>query len=394
MILRVLSIFKIMKILFVVNADWYFCLHWLARARSAVESGYEIYVLSPKTSPEYTAKIEEAGCIKIDLKLDRSSLNLFSEILLVKDIYHNFKKIKPDLVHTITLKPNLYGLFISRFLRIPIVASVTGLGIVFSDKKKAPLKNLLISLYRIALKGARPKKLLFESQEDMDYFIRLKLMNSQDGVKVNGAGVDTEAFAPREMQSENGTVFLFAARLLKSKGIMQLVEAFDTLPKELSSKAELIVCGIEDEDSPDGLSKEDIGKIEKSKNVSYLGQRDDINELMSSVDVVCLPTLYGEGIPRILIEGAASGKALIASNRGGCKEICKNGYNGMLLDDVSANSLKDVITDFIGDNKKLSSYGDFSRKLVLESFDQRFIISQNLEIYSEMLEKNNLDMIN
>lgn len=376
-----------MKLVYVVNADWYFCLHWLARAKNAVESGYEVYVLAPKTSEECSRKIENAGCKKIDLILDRSSLNIFSELSLLKEMYRGIKKINPDVVHSITVKPNIYSLIISRLLNIPIASSVTGLGIVFSDPRKRTLKKLLVSLYRFSLKGKRSKKLLFESQEDLDYFKNLKLISAENCVKVNGAGVDTDQFSPKFVaeEGERKIRFLFAARLLKSKGLTQLAEAFDQLPHNLSGKIELLVCGIEDFSSPDGLTKEDITKIKQLKNVVYLGQRDDIDELMDSVDVVCLPTLYGEGIPRILIEGASSGKALIASNRGGCKEICINDYNGVLLNDVCVNDIQAAIAKIASDGAKLKSFGENGRSLVLEKFDEKFVISQNNDVYSQLL---------
>lgn len=375
-----------MKLVYVVNADWYFCLHWLDRAVAAMKNGYDVYVISPETSEKYTNIITEAGCKKIHLKLSRSGLNPAAEIATLFFLSKQLKQIQPDLIHSITVKPNLYCGLISKFNKLPLIASVTGLGLIYSDNKYQILRFLISSLYRFIFKG-KTNKVLFESQDDLNLFVSEKIIDENMAVKVNGAGVNTALYSPNcglDWRAKP-LVFVFAARLLHSKGVMELVKAFNLLDASVRAEAKLIVAGIEDVGSKDSLSTDDMELLKTSDGIEYIGRCDDMPVLLQNAHVVCLPTTYGEGIPRILIEAASCGKVILTSDLGGCKEICISGFNGIALSDVSACSLSEAISMLVSNRALLLEYGTNGRKLVLDKFDQELIIEQNLSLYKDLV---------
>ena len=228
--------------------------------------------------------------------------------------------------------------------KIPVVCSITGLGVVFSHRShKNRIIRLLISFcYRVI---SRNKKsiLLFENNSDKELFISKNIVPEARAKRISGAGVDIEAY--NHTYEEDGSVvsILFAARLLADKGLKSLVEAVRIM-RQRALSVELRVAGIFDESSQNAISRQEIKEWSDQEDIIWLGTRTDMSRLISSSSIVCLPTTYGEGIPRILIESCASGRAVVTTDVSGCNEFVIDGYNGLLVPPNDTPALVEALT--------------------------------------------------
>ena len=378
-----------LKILYLVNADWYFCLHWIDRAKYFIDRGYEIHVASPITSEDEVKKISEAGIFFHPLGLSRaniSPLSLIQEFLRFNKI---IKTIKPDLINSITVKPNVLGGLCSIMHKIPVVCAVTGLGVSFSKESlKSKLSRFfIVKAYNVIAKYNSSSKFIFENDVDLELIQRESRLTNDQTVRVYGAGVDAQLFSKTDRLDNPTLKLFFASRLLKSKGIMFLVEAIEALNKNDCSVT-LDIAGIEDLSSDDALLASDMFKLKNTNNVNFLGRVDNVNELISKYDLVCLPTFYGEGIPRILIEAAASGRAILATNTGGMCEICINGFNGYVVKPKSVSSIIEAIKKYQENRCLLTKHGEMGRQLFEKKFTNEAVFSVFSKVYESLILDN------
>lgn len=291
--------------------------------------------------------------------------------------------LRPDLVHTITIKPNILGGLIASYYRIPTLLSVTGLGRAFD--KTAPLyfviaRFLTINIYKL-ISSYEKNHFVFENASDRTLLIEHNAVLQTNASVVNGAGIDTDKFKPVARQT--GTNVLFASRLIWSKGLKDLIEA-----KRLATGSEkdfhLFVAGIVDCDVNDSIPLSYLEELHEEGLITWLGQVDDMPRLLETVDLVVLPSTYKEGIPRILIEAASCGKPLIATDIPGCRDIVINGSNGILVPPHSALSVLHAIDEILKNPLIYQNYSKASRKLVLERYSNSIVYEQFLSIFRKI----------
>lgn len=377
-----------MKLLFVANVDWYFNLHWLDRAISAIDNGYEVHVAMGFTDKKYVEIFKNLGFKVHMLNLARTSTNPFYEIRSFLDIYKLIKFINPDLLHTITIKPNLYCVIANRMNRIPMVSTFPGMGTLKVSNSFFHRVILFFSLKLLSLFSFKNKNIfLFENDEDCGLFTSRKILPVRNLIRVFGAGVDPDEFCfmPRSKKASRCLKILFASRLLTNKGLLDLVDACNRL-KLLNYDIELSVAGIFDMDSPFSITKEVINKLEEDGKIKWLGQRDDMANLINDCDVVALPSTYGEGVPRILIEACFVGRAIITTPLGGCKDICVDNVNGFLVQPNSPDSIFEALKKFYVTQSLIEKFGYKSRELVEKKFSSHAIKRQNIAIYQQLLD--------
>ncbi|MEZ8695449.1 glycosyltransferase family 4 protein, partial [Vibrio splendidus] len=316
------------------------------------------------------------------LSLKRKSVNIFKELFILSELKNLLTSINPDLIHCVTVKPNIYTGVLNRlYLKKPIIYSVTGLGAIFSSSsfKFKILKKIVSCLYRfISINSSR---IIFENNEDYELFNELEIIRNGNGVVIKGAGIDLDRFLPSP-PPYNRTV-LFAARLLRDKGLHELVEA----KKILSSRGinfVLKVAGITDKDVSSAISMQQIDSWSGNGDIVWLGNVSDMPNLIKTCDIVCLPTTYGEGVPRILIEAASCQRAIITTNVVGCREIVSDEYNGLLVEPSNSKALANALETLLSDNKKIKSFGINSRKKVEDEFSQELVFEKTLKVYDQL----------
>lgn len=371
------------SIVFVINADWYFELHWLDRAEYFKSLGYTIHIISNFDTVKIKNNLIRNGYICHHLELKRKSINLFSELATYIKLKKLLDMINADLVHSITIKPNIYSGLLNRFLfKKPIIYSITGLGAVFSSSKLKfiVLKRFIIKLYKLV--STECSHFIFENSEDYLLFKQIGILKYDNGSVIKGAGIDLLKFKS-SAPPLNGTI-LFASRLLEDKGLRCLIEAQRIL-REKGCQFSLNVAGIIDRDVSSAIPIEQIEKWSLDGEINWLGNVKDMPNLILKNDVICLPTTYGEGVPRILIEAASCQRPIITTDVAGCREIVSHGINGYLVAPNNPILLASFLQNLLEDKNKLIEFGKKGRAKVEEEFSQEIVFEKTLYLYQQLL---------
>lgn len=372
-------------LLYVVNVDWYFALHWLARACAARDAGYAVHVATRCTDKKNFERWKNLGLIAHHIPFDKISTNPFKETVCLCKLKGLIRSLSPTLVHCVTVKPNLYGGLLGIHFGIPSIKSVTGLGAVFSNPgfKFLVLRKLVLLGYRF-IDRLGEGAFIFENNEDHRFFKNRAVAVRQPAELIRGAGVCLDTFPFRKPIAKNGTTILFAGRLLKDKGLAILVDAV-TRARQQGISLDLEVAGILDDNAVDTISPKILDTWHRRGLLRWLGEIRDMPELIAKSDVVALPTRYGEGVPRILLEAAATGRALIASDVAGCRDVVIDGVTGLLVppDDVSA--LTTAIIELARNPVKRKKMGEAGAAMVSQRFSESLVVAETLNVYAKML---------
>lgn len=373
------------KLLFIVNVDWYFKLHWLPRAIAAKEAGFDIIVATHFTSPAIRTELRKLGFSLRPLFLDRKSINPAKNLITKQRIAKLIDKVSPDIVHSITVKPNVYAGLACTQRNIIQIMSVTGLGLSFSSKKIKPRisKKIIKFLYKKVAKNPL-SHILFENDDDRDLFYRFGIADKSRLTTIAGAGVNLIEYPYREELESESPIILFAARMLWDKGLKDLISAANILRKK-GFVFKLSVAGILDEESSAAIPETQILQWHKQGDINWLGRVNKMPELITNSSIVCLPTCYGEGVPRFLIEAAAIGRPIVTTDVSGCRDIVKNGESGILVPQNNANELAIALESLLLNKNKRRDCGFKARQLVEGHFSQENVVKCTLAIYNRML---------
>lgn len=300
------------------------------------------------------------------IPLANGKLNPFFDLRTFSQYYCLIKKGQFDAVHTYTAKPNIYSSIAARLAGVKhIYPTVNGLGYVFIDGhgfKKRALRVVISCLYKIAFACAA--KVFFQNPDDMAEMVRRRLISEKKCVVVPGSGIDLEAFPYAEPGPEN--VFLFAARLLFSKGIHTYAAAAEIV-KKTHPEARFLVAGAMSS-NPDGLTEEDLERCISSGILEYLGEVEDMPAALAGCSVLVLPTYYREGVPHVLLEAMSTGRAILTTDVPGCRETV-NGENGFLVEPKKEEALAEKMLWLLEHPGAVREMGQKGREYAEERFD-------------------------
>ncbi len=358
------------KILIVTNKESNILSFRSELVLKTIENGYDLYIATPDTGQ--IEEIRKLGFKEIfTYKIDRHGVNLFSEFKLYKVLKKIIANLKPDLILTFTIKPNIYCGIAARKLKIPCIANITGLG---GAVHGGGIKNKIFSkLYKYGIK--KNVYTFVQNTEIEEFCIKNKIKNT---ILIPGSGVNLEKFNKKEYPVSQITKFLFVGRVMKDKGVNELKDAFLKL-FETNQNVELRIIGEVEYDF------ENVFEGLEHKNIFYLGKQSNVIKYISEASCIVLPS-YHEGMSNALLEGAACARPLICSNIAGCKETLVEGYNGYLCNVRDANSLYEQMLKFANlTNKEKEQMGKNSYDLVIEKFDRNIVINKYLEIIYKVI---------
>ena len=369
------------KLLFLVTEDWYFCSHRLPPARAAQAAGYDIVVATRVGSrgPE----IEAEGFKLVPLELQRRSRNPLRELAAIAQIVRIYRKERPDIVHHVALKPVLYGSLAALFAGKPcVVNALAGMGFLFTSGSRLAtvLRAVVSRLFRYLLNSGR-NLLVLQNPDDADMLVSGGLVVSDRIRLIRGSGVDVQRFASTP-ESQTPAVVMLASRMLWDKGIGEFVEAARQL-RQRGSAARFVLVGDGDPDNPASISENQLKTWHDSSVVESWGHCGDMPGTLAQAHIVCLPS-YREGLPKVLLEAAACGRALIATDAPGCREIVRHGINGLLVPLRDAVSLADAIERLLGDADLRRVMGQQGRRMVESEFSEAIVAQQTLAVYREL----------
>lgn len=313
-------------------------------------------------------ELEEMGCKLFNIPIDRRGINLIADMKLMYRYLSILRREKPELVITYTIKPNIYGGIVCRFLNIPYAMNITGLGTAF--ERGGILTKFVTILYKIACKKA--KVVFFENSANKGIFLEKKIIVKEQACLLNGAGVNLEKYPLAEYPREETIKFLFVGRVMEEKGINELLRAMKRLISD-GVKAELHVLGEYEEDY-----KELIETYEQEGWIHYHGYQKDVRPFIHTSHCFVLPSWH-EGMANTNLECAASGRPVITSNIPGCKEAVIDGVSGYLSERKNAENLYCVMKKFIQlsyeDRKEMGIKG---RKHMEKYFDKKIIVKETI----------------
>ena len=368
-----------MKTILFANTDWYLFNFRLDLARYLRDQGCEVVLMSPPG--EYGMRFEGEGFRWICLPMDRRSLNLFSEMRLLKHIYSIYKRESPDVVHNFTIKSVVYGALAAQVAGIPTrIHAVTGLGHIFISQsfKARFLRPVVKRLLRQALRGD-DSRLILQNPDDKQLFIDLKLIDPDHIHLIRGSGVNTDYFMPVRRERGKKIKVLLASRLIWEKGIREYADAAALLAHR-AGEIEFLLAGATDYGNPSSVPEAEIKAWQQSGLLKVVGHVDDMRQLMSEVDLMVLPS-YREGVPRGLIEAASMQLPIITTDAPGCREIVEDGVNGILVPVGDAQALAKEIEYLLDNPQTCTAFGIAGRKKVVNEFDQRHVFQQTWDVY-------------
>ena len=367
------------KLLFIVNVDWFFISHRLPIALAALDKGYEVHLAT--TITEFDNKLRSKGIIVHPITFKRYGFNPFILINSFIQILFLYFRIKPNLVHLVTIQPVILGSIAAKFQSsISVVAAISGLGFVFSSKGiYADIRRyIVINMYRFAL---TKKKIcvIFQNQTDMKTIIHNTGLEKSKVVLIKGSGVDLSKYKKTPIPKDNKIV-LFAGRLLKTKGLKEFLYAASCLNK----KAKFVVAGKLDLENRDSIAEEELYESIQKKHIKYIGNNKNMESIISNSSIVCLPSYYGEGLPLILIEAASSGRPIVTTDHPGCRDAIIDGVSGILVPIRDGEALTKTIRLLLDNYDLMKKMGKNARKFAEKNFDIKLVIHKHLEIYSNL----------
>jgi glycosyltransferase involved in cell wall biosynthesis len=373
-------------VVIICNVDWYFNLHWLHRANAIIENGWSIHLITTFTDNKIKADLQALGITCHNQKIRRHALNPFINLIELFQIGRIVWDVEPSLIHGITIKPNIYGGLLAKLKNIPAIKSITGLGIIFSGQSLMYriLRPLIRALFKVT--SSNNHQYIFENIDDLSTFKDSNISRQENLNLIRGAGIELSEFSHVPIPKVGNTFrLLFAGRLLFDKGLQDLVLVTSNMRLH-KPKIELIVAGIPDPESRGAIPELTLDNWAKNGLIQWQGKVNDMQSMISSCHAVCLPTKYGEGLPRILLEAASVGRPLIATDVQGCRDIVIDGLTGILIPINDLNKLSQAIETLCHNEEMCKSMGLAGRHRVEEHFSNQLIIAQTMRCYEKACE--------
>lgn len=366
------------SILFNVNVDWFFIDQFIPLAVKAQAEGYDINVIAIEEEG-LGNQIRSYGFNFFPLSGKRGSTNLLFEIKLFYQIFKIYKRVRPDVVHQLTVKPVLYGTLIAKLIGLKkIINTITGLGTSFTFTSNFIRRFFISFSYWFVLKGSNIQ-LVVLNQNDNNFFNSVSRLKENQIHIINGTGVDLDEFKYTKESNSSYIKILFVGRIIKDKGLIDLVEACKIL-FESGYKFQLLIAGKWDTENESAINKDLIKEWLKLSYILFLGYIEDIKPVLCECNIFCLPS-YREGLSLSLTEAAAIGRPIITTNVPGCKEVVKNGINGFLVEPRNAEELAEKLSILIKNKKLRTRFGKASRKTAIDLFDIHQINQEYIRLY-------------
>lgn len=335
-----------------------------------ISKGHEVFISVP--NGDFIDEMKQMGCRFIETEISRHGTNPLTDLALTKKYCAIIKSVKPDIVFTYTIKPNVYGGIACQLCKVPYVANVTGLGTAVENG--GILQKITLALYRTGLRKA--KRVFFQNQANLDFMLRHKVVRGAYSL-LPGSGVNLERFAPLPYPDEtDGIHFVFISRIMREKGIDQYLEAASSLRAKRSNlPLHFHICGF--------CEKEYQGELDEliAKGVvEYHGMVRDVRKILKDVHCTIHPSFYPEGLSNVLLESCASARPIITTDRSGCREVVDDGVNGYIVKQRDSEDLIQIIEKFLAlTHEQKMRMGLAGRAKVEREFDRKIVVEAYLK---------------
>lgn len=365
------------KLLFVINhIDWFWS-HRLPLAKGAQMEGCDVHVAVTGATDDPNLKPQHFTGHELP-----SSNGGLSLLKIIWAIHRIIKVEKPDIVHAITLKYAFLAGLAARFHKdVKVVHTLAGLGYLFSGEGLKPqiLRALIGPFLKLALKHKRAQ-LIFQNPDDMALMIRRGFACAERCTLIRGSGVDLKEFPLTELPEDAEPIVLMPTRLVHEKGIAVFIEAANIL-RAREAKARFQIAGGISTSNPRAISKEEMEGLITGTNVEWLGKVSDMPSLYKTAVMICYPSYYGEGVPKVLLEAASIGRPIITTDHAGCREAVNDGESGVLVPVKNAEATADAIQTLLEDRARMVNMGKESHTLAARDYDVESVVERTLKVY-------------
>jgi len=369
------------KLLFIVNVDWFFISHRLPIALKAISKGYEVHIATSIT--DRLDFLLNKGLIVHPINLHRSQSGIIAITSEFLEIFSLVRKISPDIVHLVTIKPVLLGGLASRLLRTPsVVSAISGLGFVFINNGFTSWlrRKVLSVVYRSAL-GHSNQRVIFQNFDDKKQLSKLTSLSLDNSTVIQGSGVNLSRYKVMPLPNRL-PIILLAARLLADKGVREFVQAADLVNKT-KVRARFVLVGDTDEFNPASIQEQELSLWKESSSVELWGHRNDMENVLSNATIVVLPS-YREGFPKILVEAASCGRVIITTDVPGCRDAIEKDVTGLLVPVRNVRALAKAVSKLLNDPILCKKMGIAGRERAERLFDIKKIVQEHTEIYEQL----------
>ena len=350
-----------------------------------VELGCEVSALCPEG--EYSDRFASVGVRHAGYRIERSGLNPFREVAVVASLARELRRIAPALVHTFTMKPNIYGALAANWAGVgKKIASVTGLGSFYveppSSAAAAAFRWGLDRFYSFAMR--RIDRVIFQNPDDREELLRLGVCRPVQCVLIPGSGVDTVRFAPAEKPAGKSVVITMAARLIRDKGVEEFLTAAERLKARFGDEVVFQLAGEEDKGNPWAADRARLASCAERGVIRPLGYVTDMPELLRGTDIYVLPS-YREGTPVSVLEAMSAGLPVVTTDAVGCRETAVHERSGLLVPVRDAEALAAAIARLVIDPELRRRFGVEARRRVEDVFAVEKVVAAHLDVYRELL---------
>ncbi len=342
-----------------------------------ISQKYNVYVACPKLSKDMKKEFKKLNIIHLELPLINFQITPFRDLYIFIKLNLIMLRVKPKKILSYTLKPNFYGSIAARFQKIDFYPMFTGLG-TFFEEKNSNLRFIFNKVLRFGLKKA--KKIIFYNSGNMETLLEMGVCNHSQATIVNGSGLDINFYKTKknnDVKNRKKVTFLCSARILKDKGIVEYLEVA-RLIKHKYENVQFMLLGWFQK-SKNSISKNFIQDYIDKGFINFVGYKEDVRKCIDECDVFVLPS-YHEGMPRSALEAMSMSKAMILSKIPGTKKLIKEDKNGFFCEPKSTDSLLKAVEKILVDRSRIQNFGDESRKIIEENFDDKIINNRLLEI--------------
>jgi glycosyltransferase involved in cell wall biosynthesis len=374
------------RYLMVINEIAFVYSHFWGLVESVQRAGFEVTIAARSSANPQRAIDAGMKFIPLDLKVGLG--NPVAELRSMMELRRTIRACSPDVLHLVSLKNVLLGGFLARNLKqTSVLGAVTGLGSMFVEEKL--IYSILRPLVMSGLKTvfANPRSVMaLENADDRDFFVDSKVVPSQRTFLIPGAGLEANAILPTQ-HLQGPPKVLCVSRMIRNKGIPQLIEASRILKRE-GLDFEVWLVGDADANNPTSMTPAELHAAEQEKLIKWLGRRSDVAELLKEANIFCLATYYREGLPRSLVEASAAGRAIVTTDVPGCREVVIHGLNGLLVSPRDSVGLANALRELILDPERCTRMGVEARR----RFEQRFTQDSVLAAFSKCYEALDLPL--
>ncbi|MGP1395738.1 MAG: glycosyltransferase family 4 protein [Inquilinaceae bacterium] len=373
------------KLLYVATEDWFFCSHFLPMARAARDAGFDVTVAARVR--DHGPRIAAEGFALVDLPGDRGSLSPLHAGRQVRVLAKLFRRLRPDLVHLIALRPIIAGGLAVHVTDVRrVVYAITGAGYLsVARTTRARAARWAVSRLLHWLVRQPGARVLLENPDDGDGPFGLGLGPDDPSVTiVGGAGVDTDSFPNLPAPEGPRVTAALVGRMVWSKGVDTAVEAQAILQRR-GVALDLLLVGAPDPDNPAGLAAETLIGWAKAPGVRWLGPRSDLVDIWRRADIALVPSRGGEGLPKALLEAAACGRPIVAADVPGCRAFVRHGIEGLLVPPGRPDALADALETLVSAPERRHAMGLAARRRVESGFTEAHVANAVVALYANCL---------